>query len=61
MQGDEDPKFVFARAEGKRNVLSALGICKPDRDVVRRLTHRLPSEYNDVEQPTSLLRLDITR
>ena len=62
MQGDEDPKlFFFARAEGELNVLSALGIHKSDRDVVRMLTRRLPSEFYHVEQRISLLRPGITR
>ena len=61
MQGDEDPKLFFARAEGKLNVLSTLGIRKSDRDVVRILTRRLPSEVYDVEQRTSLLRPGLTR
>ena len=61
MQGDEDPKLFFARAEGKLNVLSALGIHKSDREVVRILTRHLPPEFYNVEQRTSLLRPGITR
>ena len=63
MQGDEDPKLFFARADGKLNVLSALGIHKSDREVVGILTRRLRHEFYDVEQRTinSLLRPGITR
>ena len=61
MQGDEDPKLFFARAEGQRNVLSAFSIGKSDREVARILTRRRPSEVQDVEQRTSLLRHGITR
>ena len=55
MNGDEDPKLFFARAEGKLNVLSSLGIHTPDREVVRMLAHRLPSEVYDVEQRTTVV------
>ena len=61
MQGDEDPKLLIPRAEGKLNVLSALGIRKSDHEVTRILTRRLPAEYYDAEQRNSLLRPGITR
>ena len=61
MQGDEDPKLCFARAEGKLNVVPALGIHKSDREVVRILTCRLPPEVYDAEQRTPLVRPGITR
>ena len=61
MQGDEDPNLYFARVEGKLNVLAPFGIRKSDREVVRLLTRRLPSEFYDVEQRTTLLRPAITR
>ena len=61
MQGDEDPKLFSARAEGKLNVLAALGIHKLDRKVVRLITRRLPSEFYEVKQRTTLLRPCITR
>ena len=61
MQGDEHPQLVLARAEGRLNVLSALGIHKSDRVVVRILTRCLPREFYDVQQHTSLLRPGITR
>ena len=61
MDGNEDPKLFPARAERKVNVLSTLGIHKSDRDVVRLITRRLPSEFCEVEQRTSLLRPGITR
>ena len=60
IEGGEDPKLFFARVEGKLNVLSTLGIHKTDGEVVRLITRRLPSEFNDVEQQTSLLRPGIT-
>ena len=61
MNRDEDPELFFARAEGNLNVLSALGIHKSDREVSRILTRRLPPEFYDVEQRTSLLRPGIKR
>ena len=60
MDGDEDPKLFFDHAEGRPNVLSTLRTHKSDRDVVRLITRRLPSESYDVEQRTSLLRPGIT-
>lgn len=42
MNGNEDSKLFFARAEGKRNALSTSTIFGPDRKVVRMLTRRLP-------------------
>ena len=38
MDGDEDPKLFFDRAEGKPNVLSTLRTHTSDRDVVRLIT-----------------------
>lgn len=61
MQGDEDPKLIFARAEEKPNALSALCIHQSDCEVTHLLTHRLPSEYYDAGQRTSFLRPGITR
>ena len=64
MQGDEDPRLSFARAEGKLNVLSALGWYPqvgPRGYSHTRTSSRLPSEVYDVEQRTSLLRPGITR
>lgn len=61
MQGDEDPKLFFASAEGKLKALSSFGIHMLGREVVRILTHPLPSEVYDVEQRTNLLRPGITR
>ena len=61
MKEDEDPKLFVARAEGKLNVLSALGIHKSDHEVVRILTRRLPSDFYDVEQRARVLRPGITR
>ena len=60
MQGDEDPKLFFARVEGKLNVLASLGILKSDREVVRLITRRLPSEFYDVEQRTTLIMPGMT-
>ena len=61
MQEDEDPKLFFACAEGKLKVLASLGILKSDREVVRLIAHRLPFEFYDVEQRTTLIRPGITR
>ena len=61
MQGDEDPKLFSARVEGKIDVLASLGILKSDREVVRLIKRRLPSEFYDVKQRTTLLRPGITR
>ena len=58
-QGDEDPNLLFARVEGKLNMLSALGIHKSNRDVVRILARRLPHEFYDGEQRTSFLHPSI--
>ena len=56
MQGDEDLKLLFARVEGKLNILASLGILKSDREVVRLITRRLPPEFFDVEQRNTLTR-----
>ena len=61
IQGNENSNLFFARAEGKLNVLSSLGIHTSDRGVTRILTRRLPSDVYDVEQRTSLLQPVITR
>ena len=61
MQGDQDSKIIFSRAEGKLNVFFALNIRKSDREVVFILTRRLLQEVFDVEQRTSSLRPGITR
>ena len=60
MQGDEDPRLFFSRAEGKPNVFSALGIQNSDGEVVHMLISRLPPEVYDVEQRNSLFRPGIT-
>ena len=54
MQGDEDPELLFARVEGKLNVLSALGIYTSDLEVVHILTRRRPPKFYDVDQRISL-------
>ena len=61
MQGDEDPKLFFARVEGKLNGLASFGILMSDREVVRWITRRLPSEVYNVEHRTTLIRPGITR
>ena len=47
---------MFARVEGKLNILASLVILKSDREVVRLITRRLLSEFYDVEQRTILTR-----
>ena len=61
MQGGEDLKLFFARVEGKLNVLASLCIFKSDREVLRLIARRLPSEFYEVEQRTALIRPGITR
>ena len=55
MQGDEDPKLFSAPVEGKLNVLASLGILTSDREVVRLITRRLPSEFYDTCETTDYL------
>ena len=47
---------MFARVEGKLNILASLVILKSDREVVRLITRRLPPEFFDVEQRNTLTR-----
>lgn len=49
VEDDEASEFFFARAEGKLNALSTLGIHRTAREILRLIARRLPAEFNDVE------------
>ncbi|CAN0050154.1 unnamed protein product, partial [Ectocarpus fasciculatus] len=46
MRPDENPREYFSRFDATLNTLSAAGIQKPERDIVRIIIHQLPEKYN---------------
>ena len=60
MGANEDPKLIFARADGLSNTLRTVGITKDEREITRIIIRSLSDDY-DVEKRGVLLKRDITR